>query len=88
MPPKCKGKKSKAKAKLPPVPVPASFITSMPAKPKPTTLFPRIAGDLKDIESRYRMDHKDYHLWKASKGEVRVLRKGVTRLIEFVGTVK
>ncbi|KAI9048779.1 hypothetical protein LZ554_007610 [Drepanopeziza brunnea f. sp. 'monogermtubi'] len=87
-PAKGKGKKKKAKATPPPVSVPASFITTLPAKPKPTTLFPKISGGLKEIESRYRMDNKDQRQFKASKGTARVLKKGAKTVINFVGTVK
>ncbi|CAL3969429.1 unnamed protein product [Diplocarpon coronariae] len=67
-----------------PTSVPASFITSLPIGYKPTTIFPKITGHVKDIESRYRVDNRKPGRDRA----INILRENVAREIEFVGTVK
>ncbi|KAL2069520.1 hypothetical protein VTL71DRAFT_14199 [Oculimacula yallundae] len=81
---KAKAKKAVVKPTLPPsVTIPEAFITLL-ANTKVKTLFPKITGDIKLIESRYRVDHR-----KPIPGHtLNLLRDNVPRIIEFFGTVK
>ncbi|PBP27753.1 putative phenylalanyl-tRNA synthetase beta subunit [Diplocarpon rosae] len=67
-----------------PTPVPASFITALPIGYKPTTIFPKITGNVKDIESRYRVDNRKPGRDRA----INILKDNAARKIEFVGTAK